>query len=102
MLSDKRWKLDALMRLLVRIFVCIFAGSVVINVVHVVRSGKIQFLFFPVAVAALVFLALTLILISKPWVLETFVRRLVFLLVCLYAGFLLCIWSQKLAGPTHP
>ncbi len=103
MLSEKRWKLDALMRLLVRVFVCIFAGSVIFSGFQVLRGGgKINFWFFPVAAAALGFLGLTLMVIRKPWVLESFVRRLVLLLVCFYAGFFLCAWAQKLAGDSHP
>lgn len=103
MLSEKRWKLDALMRLLVRVFVCIFAGSVVVSALQVLRGGgKINPWFFPVAAGALIFLALTLVVIHKPWALENFVRRLVLLMVCFYFGFFLCAFAQKLAGPSQP
>ncbi|HXU77045.1 MAG TPA: CPBP family intramembrane glutamic endopeptidase [Methylomirabilota bacterium] len=102
MLSDKRWKLDALMRLLVRVFVCIFAGSVLVSALQVVRGGgKISFWFFPLAIAALACLGMTLVIIRKPWVLENFVRRMVLLLIFFYAGFFLCAYAQKLAGPPH-
>jgi membrane protease YdiL (CAAX protease family) len=103
MLTEKRWKLDALMRLLVSLFVCIFAGSLAISALNVGRAhGKVNYWFFPLTASALCFLVLTLLLIRKSWTPENFIRRLVLLLVCFYAGFFLGAWAQRLAGPSSP
>jgi membrane protease YdiL (CAAX protease family) len=103
MLTENRWKLDALMRLLVSVFVCILAGSLAVSALNVIRAhGKINFWFFPLTGAALCFLALTLMVIRKPWTPDNFISRLVFLLVCFYAGFFLGAWAQRLAGPSAP
>ena len=43
-------------------------------------------------------LAATLVLISKPWRLETFTRRMAALMVCAYGGLFLGMWVQRLSG----
>ena len=100
MLSAKPWKADAIIRLGLSVIVCVFAGSLFLSVQHYVSAGaKVSpKLFFPLTAAALGCLAATLILISKPWPLESFSRRLLTWMVCAYGGLFLGMWVQQLSG----
>src|SRR5437016_5841714 len=101
MLSPKPWKVDALLRLLFGVFLCIYGGSVVMSALHYSRatakSGPA--IFFPVFVLALGCLAVTLVLVGRPWRLENLSRRLLLLGLCAYAGLFLGAWAQKISGP---
>ena len=100
MLSAKPWKVDAIIRLGLSVIVCVFAGSLVMGVLHYARAGgKVgPKVFVPLTAAALGCLAVTLILIRKPWPLENFSRRLVTWMVCAYSGLFLGMWVQQLSG----
>ena len=100
MLSAKPWKADAIIRLVLSVIVCIFAGSLVLSVQHYASSGaKVSpKLFFPLAAASFSGLAATLVLISKPWPPEAFSRRLVALMICAYSSLFLGMWVQQLSG----
>ena len=100
MLSEKAWRPDAVVRLILSVFVCIFAGSLVMSGVHYLTvGGKVISWFSALAVASMVCLMGTLVLANRPWVLETFVRRVVIVLSLFYSGLLLGAWAQKLGGP---
>jgi len=103
MLDPKPWKLDAVVRLLISVFICIFAGSLLIGVVHFAHHGsKGGLKFYPAVVVAFGFLAATLVLIRRRWTLDNFMRRMTALLVCFYAGLFLGMWAQQLAWPVRP
>ena len=95
MLPGKAWKLESIVRLLLSVFVCICAGSVLASGLGAPKSW---WPFRVVEVAALAFLATTLALLRKPWTLETLTRRLAMVLFCFYAGLMLSVWAEKLAG----
>jgi membrane protease YdiL (CAAX protease family) len=100
MLSAKPWKLDAVIRLLLSVFICIYAGSLAAAVMHYAQSGgKAGFKFYPAAAAAFVFLAAALFMSRKGWALENIMKRLMTLLGCFYAGLLLGAWAQQMASP---
>jgi membrane protease YdiL (CAAX protease family) len=100
MLSAKPWKADAAMRLLLSVFVCVYAGSLIGSVRHYATTGggRDAKLVYLLAAVSFGFLGATLVLLSKPWRLESFMRRLVGLLICFYIGFFVGAWAQKLAG----
>jgi membrane protease YdiL (CAAX protease family) len=100
MLSAKPWKADAIMRLLLSVIICVYAGSLLVSVGHYAGAeGKASpKLFYALAAVAMSCLAATLILIGKPWRLETFRRRLVALMACAYGGMFLGLWVQRLSG----
>jgi membrane protease YdiL (CAAX protease family) len=100
MVSAKPWKADALIRLVLSVMVCAYAGSLLVSVCHYAGAGaKVSSkLFFPLAVVALICLAVTLVLISKPWPPEGFSRRLVALAACAYGGLLLGAWVHRFSG----
>jgi len=103
MLSPKFWKPDAVVRLLVSVFICIFSGSLLMGVVHFARLGsKGGLKYYPVVVVAFGFMVAALVLIRQRWTLENFMRRMVTLLVCFYAGLILGMWAQDLAWPVRP
>jgi len=100
MLSAKPWKADAIIRLGLSVLVCVYAGSLVLSVQRYASFGAkaSPLLFYPLSAAAFGGLAATLVLISKPWPMEVFARRLMALMVCAYAGLFLGLWVQQLSG----
>jgi membrane protease YdiL (CAAX protease family) len=100
MLSAKPWKPDAILRLLLSVFVCIFGGALLPSLWrHPAAAGTTAAkLFFPLAVFSIGCLAATLILINRPWQLETFERRLLAVLACFCAGFFAGAWVERLSG----
>jgi membrane protease YdiL (CAAX protease family) len=103
MLSVKPWKPDAIARLLLSVFVCVYAGSLLATALHYFcTGGKPSLKFLSLLVPALGFLAAALILVRRPLQLEDVLRRMVILLVCFYAGIFLGAWAQKIAGPPGP
>jgi membrane protease YdiL (CAAX protease family) len=99
-LSPKHWKLEAIMRLVVGVFICMTAGSLFASLLHYTDTGgrpgwKLRL----VVVGAFGFLGATLAQLRKSWTLENLTRRLWALLFCLYAGFFLSFWGEKLLGP---
>ncbi len=101
MLLVKPWKPDAVVRLLVSVFVCVYSGALLVSLLRYFGTGPkaSAAMIFLLAAAALLFLGATLVLVGKPWRLENFMRRVVALLVCFYAGLFLGAWVQKLVGP---
>ena len=99
MLSQKPWNVDAVVRLLLGVIVCLCLGSVAGSMLHYAGPGGTErVIFVAVAAAAGVLLALAVILVSRPWTIENIARRLLLLLTCLSAGMAFAAWGQKIAG----
>ena len=100
MLSTKPWKPDAILRLLMSVFICIFAGALLPCLWHRPGSGGTMAakIFFPLAAISIGSLAATLVLISKPWQLETFERRLIAVMILFSVGFFAGAWVERLSG----
>jgi membrane protease YdiL (CAAX protease family) len=99
MLSPKPWKADAIVRLVVSVFVCMLAGSLVTNLLHAAAGGKTGWKLILLTVAAFGFLGATLVLLRQGWTMDNLVRRAVILLSCCYAGFFLSAGAEHLTGP---
>jgi membrane protease YdiL (CAAX protease family) len=99
-LTAKPWKLDAIIRLLLSVFICIFIGSLLPNLWPHPGAGGVAASKFLLPVAGVAILALmgSLVLISQPWPLEAFERRVGRVLICLSVGFLAGALAQRLAG----
>ena len=102
MVTAKAWKADAILRLLLSVIICGYAGSLLMSAVHYASAGgkTNPKLFYALAAIALGCLVATLILISKPWRLETFTQRMAALVICAYGGLFLGFWVQRLSGAT--
>ena len=100
MLSAKPWTADAIVRLLLGVIICVYAGSLLVSAGYYASAGGKMSpkLFYPLTAVAIICLAATLILIGKPWTLETFPRRLLALMVCAYGGLFLGMWVQRASG----
>jgi membrane protease YdiL (CAAX protease family) len=98
-LSEKPWKLEAIARLLIGVFICMCAGSLLTTALyHGPAFQKHSTLFFLVAAIAFTFLAVALIELGKPWGTENFSRRVGFMFACFYPGLILLVWANQLAG----
>jgi CAAX protease family protein len=104
MLSAKPWKADAIIRLVLSVMVCVYAGSVLVSAGHyVVAGGKAgPWLFYSLAAAAIGCLVATVILIGRPRAEGAFGRSMLTLLGCSYSGFFLGLWVLFLAGEVPP
>jgi membrane protease YdiL (CAAX protease family) len=102
MLSAKAWKADAIIRLLLSVMVCVYAGSLLMSAGHYAGvGGKTNpKLFYALVAVAMTCLVATLILISKPWPPETLMQRIAALVICAYGGLFLGMWVQRLSGVT--
>src|SRR2546427_6189173 len=98
MLSAKPWRLEAMIRFFLSVFICLYAGSLA-NTALRFAGGKAGFKFFVLAFAAFGFLAATFFLSRKPWTLQNVGWRLVLVLGCFYAGICLGAWAQTVARP---
>jgi membrane protease YdiL (CAAX protease family) len=103
MLSAKPWKPDAVLRLILSIFICIYAGSLILGIVHFAATdGKPWLKFYPASAVALASLGAALVIIRKPWSPDNFMKRAVWLLGCFYIGLFIGVWTQQMAWPVPP
>jgi membrane protease YdiL (CAAX protease family) len=101
MLPFPFWRSDAVVRLIVSIFICLYAGSVIGVAAHGVVSGKAGFGLLGVVIAALVCLVMALVLVRRPFTGDRPLRPVLIAMVCFYGGMLLGAWAHKLAGPAQ-
>src|SRR5207245_370246 len=93
-------KLEAVLRLLLSVFVCFFAGALLLSALHRAGAGgKVSLRFCLLAGGAIGFLGATPKLLRGPWAQENFMRHLVVLLACFWIGLFLGGWALKVTGP---
>ncbi len=100
MVPAKPWQADAIIRLILSVMICAYAGSVVVSMVHYAgAAAKVgSKLFFPLGGLSLLCLAVGLVLLDQPWRPEKLWVRMVALFVCGYGGLLLGAWVQRFSG----
>jgi membrane protease YdiL (CAAX protease family) len=99
MLSEKPWTMEAIIRSLLGIFICLCIGSVAVIGFHYSgHAGRTQIVFFTITVAAVILLGAALFIVSRPWTVGGLLRRMWMLLVCLSAGLSLAGVAQKIGG----
>ena len=100
----KPWKPEAVLRLVLGVFVCIYGGSLAGCVLHYAQAGgkASARVFYPLALAAAVCLGVTLALLRRPFQLERMMSRLVSVLCCFYVGLVIGLWVQKYGGTEDP
>jgi membrane protease YdiL (CAAX protease family) len=100
MLSVKRWRTEAIARLLLSVMICIFLGSLAVIAFHYAGSAKKPApRFYVLAAGSGVLLATALVLMRKPWERENYMPRVLAVAIPFYAGFLLGLWAESIAGP---
>ena len=100
MLAEKPWKPEAVVRLFLSVFICAFAGSVIVGATRFSGwAGKVDARIFLALVAGtLGFLGGALAAIHRPWLFEGFTRRFATLLACLYLGLTLGSFAMHYVG----
>src|SRR5262245_469214 len=100
MLSEKPWRAEAILRLVASVFVCVFMGTLVLPLIDFFsgpqKPGAV--LVPAVALGAMVFLVVALIVLNRPWPFEKFPRNFLITSLCVYAGLMLTWWDVHLAG----
>lgn len=101
MLEDKTWKTEAVLRLILSVFICVCAGSLLAAVV--LRGGAAPKALTPrvmwVGSGALLCLLGALGILSRPWPIDGFFKRMTVFLVLFYAGMSLGAWVSEHTGP---
>jgi membrane protease YdiL (CAAX protease family) len=98
MLSPKPWKTQAVLRLIVSVFLSVVLGAVLLAGLQY-HPDKVQASrFYLLLGGAFLCLFASLFLVVLPWRLETFLWRVVALLIFFYAGFFLAALVQRQAG----
>jgi membrane protease YdiL (CAAX protease family) len=99
MLSDKPWKLEAVMRLFLGVIICACAGSVVIGALRFFNgAAKLDArLFLALVAGSIGSLGGALAAIRRPWPADRFTGRFMMLLGCLYLGLTLGSLAQHYA-----
>ena len=99
-MSEKPWKFEAVLRLLLSVFVCHFFGMVVATAIPFVANGARDrvWLFFGLVSGCALCSAAALFVLRKPWELDRFARRFITLLVCFYLSLALGALAQYVVG----
>jgi membrane protease YdiL (CAAX protease family) len=97
MVPANSWKPDAVVRLLLSIFICFCIGGLVEGLLHH-PSGKAGLKFCLLTAGALGFFGGALILGRRKWTEERLMIQVGMLLACLYLGLVFGAWAQHVAG----
>jgi membrane protease YdiL (CAAX protease family) len=99
-LTAKPWKVEAIVRLVLSVVLCMFAGSLVLSAMHYAESRKhVSPWYFVLAAFALGLLGLALAAIRKAQNPDHVLRRIILVAFSFYGGLLLCFWAEHIAGP---
>lgn len=100
MVSEKPWRSEAILRLILSVFVCCLLGSLGVAAYRFWCNGPHEKLraFLMLTVSATIFYSVALLVLHKPWELERFTRRFTALLVCFYLGSTLGWFAESVAG----
>jgi membrane protease YdiL (CAAX protease family) len=98
MLAGKPWKLDSTVRLFFSLIICLCAGAVASRWWQLTEAaGRPSSQFMTMAILAWGFLAAALVILHKPWTLDSFMPRMVGLLICLSGWVVLETLVEKIA-----
>jgi len=99
MLFGRPWKTDAVARLIISVFICIYAGSIVVSAVHFFkRSGPVWDSCYLLAGGAMACLVFCLLWMRRPWTLENVMLHLGVLMVPFHVALVLGFWVMKISG----
>ena len=103
MLPGKPWKLDGVLRLGARVLICVFIGTLAGSVVTYFHGPQRNHVlaFLSMTAGAAILFGLCVVLLGRPWRLETFARVFFVLLACFY-GALLLAWGSLHARGDQP
>jgi membrane protease YdiL (CAAX protease family) len=99
-LTAKPWKTEAIIRLLLSIFVCYLLGALVLSVARFVSADRTisPWIFGALVAGSVMFSLATLFVLHRPWDLAWFTRPFLGMLLCLYLGLTLGAFVQHFAG----
>lgn len=100
MLPAKSWRVDAVVRLFVSVFFCIYAGSLLAGLPQLEgRPGPANPGYYALLAGAMVSLGIATFLLLRPLRVETLRWRLFGIAVCFYAALMCGFMAQRIAGP---
>lgn len=101
MVSEKPWKFEAILRLVLSLLACQFLGVLVLAAGNYFAGGRAAngWLFGGLTAASAGCCGVALFVLRRPWDLDRFTRQFVWLLAGLYLGLMFGAFAAKLAGP---
>jgi len=96
------WKPNAIVRLLLGVFICVYSGSLTVTLLQPQAAGKPIGRIYAVGALGLACLGIALFLLRRDWDPERLLRRVGPTLGFFYAGFTLGAFAQKWAGIPSP
>lgn len=99
-LPEKPWRVEAVVRLIASVIICIMLGAVVSAVAHYfeVPARKSPALFVGGSAVGIALFSVGLLLLAKPWPIEKYLRNLLILFVCVYVGFFTMWLVSRVTG----
>jgi membrane protease YdiL (CAAX protease family) len=99
-LSAKPWKAEAIIRLVLSIFICQFLGSVGVSVARYPQASHPvnPWIFGGLAAGCLICSVAALFILHRPWDLDRFTRPFLMMIFCLYLGLTLGAFVQYFVG----
>lgn len=101
MVSEKPWKSEAILRLGLSLFLCQFVGFLALAVARYFAGPRSVgvWIFCALAAASAASCGAALIALRKPWELERFTRRFLWLIFFIYLGLTFGAFASHFAGP---
>lgn len=99
-LAEKPWRVEAVVRLIASVVICIMLGAVVSGIGHYFEepAHKSPALFLAGSVVAIALFSVGLALLAKPWPVEDYLSKLLILFICVYVGFFVMWLVSRLTG----
>lgn len=98
-LTEKPWRVEAVVRLIASIIICIMLGGVVSAVAHHFEEpAQKSALFLAGSAVAIVLFSIGLFFLAKPWPVEKHLSNLLTLFICVYVGFFLMWITNRITG----
>ncbi len=99
MLSEKPWKFEAILRLLVGVFICVATGATILNATRFSSVGEVdERIIFALVASTLACSVCALFMLRRSWPIERFTRHFMGLLCCLYLVVMLGSLVQHFVG----
>ena len=100
MLCAKPWKVEAIIRLLLSIFICYILGSLAMSVIRFpeARHPINGWVFGALVGGGVIFSVAAMLVLRRPWNLDRFTRPFLMMILFLYLGLTLSAFAQYYSG----
>src|ERR1041385_2097761 len=99
MLSEKPWNIEAMIRWLLGVFICLCLGTIIVTSFHYAGPVGLDHIgFYIMGSSSVLLLAMAVVVVTRRWNPENTLRRLLLVVLFLSAGLSFAAWAQNIAG----